>query len=213
MIPKEKEEQFSLFATYTILYIHDTACNCIKELEPYIKDKDKETKKIYGALKKRANEHFDKVNNVVSTSINYLADFCSEMDDICYDSMLAYKNALYDTYKEKNLEDCEYYTQVETMRSMVEVANFSAKRILESLKQIIPNVVWLEYYTIPDLVKIANNFADWCYRKTPKDLQIDYVKSGVIEKLHKVSELMVEYKSFDKAYLKALEYERERKKN
>ena len=47
---KEKEADVLIYVMYTMFYVNDMACNCIFDLEPYVKEKDKETKKIYGAL-------------------------------------------------------------------------------------------------------------------------------------------------------------------
>lgn len=213
-IKKEQENKLLLYAMYTILYLNDTACNCVKELEPYIANKDKETKKIYGALKKRVNTYFNAINKVVDKNIDYLADYCSEMDDICYDSMLNFKNALYDVYCSHTLDDSEYYTQVETMRSMVEMSKFATNKVIDTIKYKVPNTSWLSNYMIPDFSKIANNFADWVYRKTPKDIQINFNEdSETMKYFREMSSLMVDFKSFDAAYTKAAEYEKERKKN
>lgn len=212
-VPKEKEENLLLYATYTILYLNDTAYNCVKELEPYIEDKDKETKKIFGALKKRVDKYFHNLNTIAKDSIAYLADYCAEMDDICYDSMLAFKNSLYDVYTECNLDDSEYFTQVETMRSMAEVSFVASKKIVNALKRKVRKTDCLNNYISDEFSKIANNFADWAYRKAPKDLNINFNEdTEVMKNFQEMSGLMVDYNSFSEAYKKATEYENERKK-
>lgn len=211
---KLKEEQLLLYATYTILYLNDTACNCIKELQQYVDGMDKESKKIYGALSKRANKYFEALGNIVDNSIDYLADYCSEMDDLCYSPMLNFKNALYDAYKEHNIDNSEYYTQVETMRSMVELAIVASKKVIASVYTKVPKAKWLNNYIINEIGRVANNFADWSYRKVPKDLHINLNDDCCVMKhFREMSEIMVDFKSFHKAYTKAIEYEQKRKSN
>jgi hypothetical protein len=52
-----------------------------------------------------------------------------------------------------------------------------------------------------DLMRVANNFADWSYRKVPKDIKVDLKEgSDVINKLQELSKFLIDYSSFEKAY-------------
>ena len=57
--------RFLVYATYVIIYANDTACNAALELEKYVVDEDKETKKIYRALKRRAIGYIRFFNELV----------------------------------------------------------------------------------------------------------------------------------------------------
>lgn len=206
-----EEEKILLYSTYTILYLNDTACNLVKEVETYMHDKDKESKKIFGALIKRVNEYLEKVNSVIQDKVDYFADYNTEMDDLCYDATIDFKNELFDVYSMHNLGDCEYLTQVETMRSMIDLALYASQRVIENASKKTSRAKWLNFYVISDISRVGNNFANWTYRKLPKDTGFNVNdESDVMKKFRKLSEILVDFKSFDVAYRKAIECEKER---
>lgn len=49
--PEYNNNNAALYALYTTLYVNGNACEAIDEIEPFVRGKDKETQKIYGALK------------------------------------------------------------------------------------------------------------------------------------------------------------------
>lgn len=207
----KQEENVMLYATYNVLYVNDIACNLVKELIFDIDDKDKETKKIFGALLKRAKEYFKKVESIIGTRIDYFADYCGEMDDICDPYIDKFRNDLYETYSSHNIENSLWYAKVETMRSMCELAVHSNKHLVERISVKYPRAKWLNYYLIEDILKVANNFTHWVYRKVPKDISIDFNKdSDVMISFRELNTALMEYDNFEKCYLQAIEYEKER---
>lgn len=207
----KQEENVMLYATYNVLYVNDIACNLVKELICDIDDKDKETKKIFGALLKRAKEYFKKVESIIGTRIDYFADYCGEMDDICDQYIDKFRNDLYEAYSSHNIENPLWYAKVETMRSMCELAVHSNKHLVERISVKYPRAKWLNYYLIEDILKVANNFTHWVYRKVPKDISIDFNKdSDVMISFRELNTALMEYDNFEKCYLQAIEYEKER---
>ena len=207
----KQEENVMLYATYNVLYVNDIACNLVKELICEIDDKDKETKKIFGALLKRANEYFKKVESIIGTRIDYFADYCGEMDDICDPYIDKFRNDLYETYSSHNIENPLWYAKVETMRSMCELAVHSNKHLVERISVKYPRAKWLNYYLIEDISKVANNFTHWVYRKVPKNISIDFNQdSDVMVSFRELNTALMEYDNFEKCYLQAIEYEKER---
>lgn len=214
-ITKEQEERLLLYATYTILYLNDTACFSIQQLGRWLQDKDKESKKIYMALLKRNKEYLDKMNNVVGRSMEYYCDYCTEMDNICDNAYNEFKNALYETYKACDVQDYEYMAHVETMRSMVELSVEAGKKVISDIKKFLPSVTFLENYLLIDMARVANNFSDWSYRKVPNNVSIDFSDSecDVMKKFRNLSTLLIDYYSFDQSYRKTVELELKRKQD
>ena len=77
---KQERENAFAYAFYTSMYALDTLCNFIRELAPMIADKDKETRKIYGALKKRANAHLRTFDKELGDDASVFALFCEYRD-------------------------------------------------------------------------------------------------------------------------------------
>lgn len=210
-ISKEQEERLLLYATYTILYLNDTACFSIQQLGKSVGTKDKESKKIYGALLKRATSYNNNITKIVSKNMDYYCDYCSSMDDICDAHYFSFKNSLFKAYKDYGISDYEYFSEVETMRSMIELSVEAGRKIISDIKKHIPKVEWLEQYLLLDIMRVANNFANWSYRKVPKDVKIDFnLNTDVMISFHKLSECIIDYNSFDKSYRNAIKLELER---
>ena len=210
-ITKEQEERLLLYATYTILYLNDTACFAIQQLCDKIPN-NKESKKIYGALLKRANVYLNTINKIVDNKMDYYCDYCTAMDEICNESYFAFEKAIQKAYANANIEHSEYFSMVETMRSMVEMSIAGGKQIISNLKKMIPQSEWLEKYLMMDILRVANNFSNWEYRKIPKDTIVDLSpESDVMKSLVKLSQCLIDFNSFDKAYRKATNLDNERK--
>lgn len=210
-ISKEQEERLLLYATYTMLYLNDTACFAIQQLSSRVPD-DKESKKIYGALLKRSKQYLSKIDKIVDNKIDYYCDFCTEMDSICDDQLFAFKKSLQKSYNDANIDNHEYLSMVETMRSMVDLAVTAGKDVITKLSVSLPKLSWLSNYLIVDMLRIANNFANWEYRKIPKGVIINFnEESEVMQEFRKLSECLIDYNSFDKAYRKSIELELKRK--
>lgn len=208
----KQEEYVMLYATYNILYVNDIACNLVKELSYEISEQDKETRKIFGALLKRANAYFIKVNKIIGEKIDYFADYCGEMDDICDPFIDKFRNSLYETYKSYNIGNEKWYAKVETMRSMCELAVHSNKHLIERISLTYPRAKWLSYYCIEEVFKVANNLTHWVYRKVPQSVSINFNKdSDVMVAFREMNTALMEYDNFDLCYRKAIEYELERK--
>ena len=210
-ISKEQEERLLLYATYTILYLNDTACFAIQQLSSKVPD-DKESKKIYGALLKRNKQYLSKIDKIVDNKIDYYCDFCTEMDSICDEQLVAFKESLQKSYKDANIDNHEYLSMVETMRSMVDLAVVAGKDVVAKLSVALPKISWLLNYLIVDMLRVANNFANWEYRKIPKGVIINFnEESEVMQEFRKLSECLIDYNSFEKAYRKSIELELKRK--
>lgn len=210
-ITKEQEERLLLYATYTILYMNDMACFSIQQLSKDVMKKDKESKKIYGALTKRTKTYLDKISRIVDNKMDYYCDFCTEMDNLCDDAYVLFKESLNKAYKDANIVGYEYMAKVETMRSMVELSVEAGKKVITSVSTVTPKAKWLGNYLFVEMMRIANNFAKWAYRKVPQETSINFnEESDVMQKFKKLSECLIDFYSFDKAYRNAIELEYER---
>lgn len=206
-ISKEQEERLLLYSTYTILYLNDTACFAVQQLGSNIPE-EKETRKIYGALLKRSREYLSQIEKIVDKKIDYFCDYCTEMDNICDEQYFVFKNSLQKSYAIANIKNAEYFATIETMRSMVDLSVEAGKSVVSKISAALPKAKWLLNYLLVDMLRVANNLAKWEYRKIPKDIVINFNEdSDVMKEFRKLSECMIDYNSFDKAYRKAITLE------
>ena len=210
-LSKEQEERLLLYATYTILYLNDTACFAIQQLKSRIPD-DKESKKIYGALLKRSRQYLAQIDKIVDNKMDYYCDFCTEMDSVCDDQFFSFKKSLQKAYAYANIDNSEYFALVESMRSMVDLSVEAGKNVIAKIQATLPKVSWLMNYLPVEMLRVANNFANWEYRKIPKDIVINFnEESEVMQEFRKLSECLIDYNNFDKSYRKSIELELKRK--
>lgn len=200
-ITKEQRANLLLYATYTILYMNDMACFSIQQLGKEVMARDKESKKIYGALLKRCKHYINDLESRINRAIDAWCDYCTNMDDICDESYNEYKVEIFNTYKKANVDDCSYLANVEAMRSMVELAVQGGKHIIEDVCIYIPDATWLKDCLIADMMRVANNFANWSYRRVPENIKIDLnEESDVMKKFNTFSSLLIDYDSFVKSH-------------
>lgn len=197
---KEKSQTVMLYSLYSMLYANDMACNLIKDIEPFIKDRDKETRKIYGALKKRIKEYFSDIEKTLTNSIYFLADYCSAMDEINDCDLYNYRNTIANTYKRYGLSDYKFLGYVECARSMVDYSVLLIDVLCQRAKERKIDAQHLLSYQLLDIKRVVNNFADWCYRKVECDVNLNkdndcvYYFSEINKNIASVSNFEIAYK-------------------
>lgn len=197
-------EKFLLYSTYTALYLNDLACNCIKELEPYISTKDKETKKIYGALKKRSKGYLTFIKEVLKDNIYFLADFNVVIDDAIEEYVCRFRNSIFNAFSESGLEDSDFLSHLEYTRVLCEFSVKVIDRLCEDLSKMGIKSYRLKGYRLVEINNICTNLCKWCFRKVKYD--IDFNKDERIVKTFKEMEThLIDYKLFEEAYNYAVE--------
>lgn len=205
-LAKEQNEWLLLYTMYTILYLNDTACFAIQQLSKDVASMDKESKKIYAALIKRCKAYDHRMQEIIDSSMDSFCSYCTEMDEICDSAYFEFKNALRNAYQDVGIEDYEQMSKIEIMRSMVEVSVVAGKRVIDNVRWKIEHADKLSVYILEDMLRVANNFSNWAYRKVPKDIKLDFNEnSDVMQKFSQLSQCLIDYNSFSKAYKNALE--------
>ena len=198
---QERESAFA-YAFYTSMYALDTLCNFIRELSPMIADKDKETRKIYGALKKRANAHLRTFDKELGNDAIVFAMFCEYRDEVVEEKLLGYKQCFMRAYRE--LPQPSYYAHIETIRILSELVNNTIKSIIKKVVDVAPNAWWVKSYVNDDIPRIASNLADWVYGQLPDDSNVDFsVQKEVEDAFEALGESLFSFDGYLDAYKKA----------
>lgn len=210
---KEAGDKALLFMLYTTLYSNDMVCNSIKDLERYVRDKDKETQKIYGALHKRVGEYFKKTNKILNESSYFLADFSAYLDDYVDDALFNLRSFIYSNYVDAGIDDAEYLSCLEMTRSMCAISCEHIDGIQKQLvkENLLPHR--FEYGNMTDMFRILNNLCLWSYRKIDKNIMVDFNKEELGNKINEVMSGIFSFERFNAAYSYAQNLEKERKAN
>lgn len=207
----EKDSEMNLlkYAMYTMLYANDLACNCIKDLKPFVEEKDKETKKIYGALLKRSNYYLKSIRQLIQESANnFLADYNSIMDDINDECVENYRDSIIEAYFKGGITEYEFLGYLETARSLFYLSITSLDCIVEKLSKEGVKSYNLKNYSLKPYAYIMDNLVNWCYRHAEKEVSGDLDLSKdkeVMEWFSKINKNILNYESFATCYNKASE--------
>lgn len=194
-------DNFLIYATYTILYANDTACNAVLELEKFIENEDKETKKIYRALKRRALDYIRYFNNLAGEHSWFTSDFFSMMDD-CVGSYVDDIYSLLETYISKcGAEKPKLYAKLEQVRMLCHIAVEIHNSFMKECKAHNINTYNLQSYRLGELKRVSDNLSSWTDRhfKAYNPCNINDNKE-LIEAMHKANKAMMSFDNFTEAY-------------
>ena len=194
-------DNFLLYATYTILYANDTACNAVLELEKFVEDEDKETKKIYRALKRRALGYIRYFNNLAGEHSWFTSDYFSTMDDYVSE----YIDEMY-CLLEKNLTECgakkpKLYARIEQVRMLCHIAVAIHNSLMKECNKHHINTYNLQSYRLGELKRVADNLSEWSDRHFVSDKACNFNDNKeLIEAMHKANKAMMYFENFTEAY-------------
>lgn len=193
--------RFLIYATYVIIYANDTACNAVLELESYIDGEDKETKKIYGALKKRALEYIRFFNNLAGELSWFTSDYFSSMDEnteVFIDDM--YKEL------ERYLVECgaekpSLYAKLEQVRLLCHIAVDIHNSLMKECSKHNICTYNLKSYRLSELIRVADNLSSWTDRHFKSGKSCDMSSNNRLVELSKeIHKSLMSYENFFKSY-------------
>ncbi len=204
-VSEESKERVAIYATYSLLYINDMVCNEVLSLSKIIETKDKETKKIYGALKKRARKYLDFVNEVIGDRNLYYAEYCSSMDDLSDEKLLEFKESVVNALRDNKIPEYEFNARVEIVKILSHHAVTSAKYLIDAAKKVIPSANSLNQYVLHEVKRVSENLSKWLtlYYKIPNTIVIS--DSNIINKITSLNEVLLSYEPFAQSYKMANE--------
>ena len=193
--------RYLVYATYVIIYANDTACNSALELETFIKDEDKETKKIYGALKKRALDYIRYFNNLVGELSWATSEYFGSMDD----QLNGFIDDMYDelerTLIESGAEKPKLYAKLEQVRLLCHIAVEIHNSLMKECSKHNIATYSLKTYRLGELKRVSDNLSEWCDRhfksSKPCDMSANKVLIGI---MRNINTNLMSYENFIKSY-------------
>lgn len=179
--PEEFEEEESiqmtpnqiiLLSVYLCMAVNEIASCCVLDIEPSIKDKDKETQKIYYAAKRRVMRYQNEVNSLTISSGNIYANFMDALDDYIQPILDEYRDGLYKYHNTiKGIENPYLYALVELARSTTKFSIQEISNIIIDCQKYDEKAISLRHYKMQELLDIMSNLRKWVFRKAD---DIDY---------------------------------------
>lgn len=183
---KKEIEYYVTTAIYNILYVNDLACSCIVDLADFVKKENKETRRIYSALRKRQIYYDIDIQKMLHKEISFFAEYNSQMDIYARSKLEEFTNAIEKVLKENNVDNARFIALTETARTVVGYSVLNIENRINECLQYEKDCVNLRQYKLEHLKRIAEQLSDWVSRKCRN---ID---------LNKSEEVMTAYRSLDK---------------
>lgn len=173
---EEREEQIMCCITYSILYANDIACNEVLALGYKSHEMDKESKKIYGALAKRAKNYIRTINEIVGENSWFFSDFCSQMDEIFDPVHEKFNEVVKKVFREDVGGNHELLATIEIARTLVHISanhfRFAKNTAIHYSKQarLLDNCM---LGGINEMPRIVDNLAKWAHRGIDKSIDLN----------------------------------------
>lgn len=195
----ENKDNIVIYAVYSMLFVNDMACNCIKDIEPFMKDKDKETVKIYGALKKRAIKYLRQMGDICGEGMSFVAEYCSYIDEFNEENLSNLRNAIKNEYDKAGVKDSDYLAHVEIARSMVEYSISLIDSLCKKMNEQKIDSRGLGWYRLTDVGRVMKNFTTWAYRHIDVEVNFNSNKE-LVSFFDRLNKEICSYKTFTEAY-------------
>lgn len=155
-----------IIAIYNILYVNDLACACVIDLQDYInKIQDKETQKIYGALRKRQRSYEEIICGVLENQLDKFAEYNSYMDEHVQPLLSRLTDEITNLLDSCGVENARFIALTETARTIIGYSVINVEKRIKECLYINREVVNLRQYKLSEFERIANNLCDWVSRK------------------------------------------------
>ena len=193
------------YTAFVVMYTTDYAYNRIKDCEQFIHDKDKETKRIWGALYRRYRNYFREGAKMEGNGMRFIAFFSEHMDekvDSCMDSLRDYMEL---ELTKRNVEDASFFAYVEVARICTDFALYLAHSMIGILKERKIHTKMDPIFDMKATMKALDDLNAWITRKVSAQ-RIEICDTGTLtDALNKYKSSIMEYESFLESYKYAIE--------
>lgn len=165
-LTEDEKEAILRTAVYNVLYINDLATGAIVDIGDFVKDKDKRTRTLFKALKKRIHEYRKELEAIIGQDrLAFFSDYNEKMDDCAYDAYIAFRDAIREVLIKNNVEDYKLIASVEVARTMVGYSCLTIENRIKDCLKYNDKIVDLRYYKMSDIQRVIEDFSEWTIRK------------------------------------------------
>lgn len=196
------------YGTYTLLYLNDTAINCILDAGRKLKKQNygNYINNLYRKLDKEVQRYNRLITVTLKDDINQFAEFNGWKDELVDAPLLAYLNAIEKVYRDNDVPNAEFYATLEVARSLSEYAVNINDYIVEKIKVHNSAIVRLKEYRLTDVKDACNKFVRHVYALLqPQPTIVMNTESDVVAKFKILNEALLSLESFETTYNKTVE--------
>ena len=190
-------------AIYNILYVNDLACACVIDMKDKVKNQDKETQKIYGALLKRQWIYEKEMVKILGDQINFCADVNSEMDDSVQTKLCDLYDAIYSYLQDNGVQNYGFIAYAELAYTIIGYSILSIDKRIEECRKYNKDVVNLQRYKLIGMLDVSKNLCNWLGRKC-NGLNLNDCQE-IKDAYHELDKVLTNIRVIESAILKAEE--------
>lgn len=159
-------QQIILVGVYQVMYINELVDCCVLDIGFNIKDTDKETKRIYSAVKNRVKRYQDEVMKLSETSGDIYVNFNDSMDNYVVPLLHKYRESI-EGYLSTidGVNNAYFCSLVEVSRAMAKFSISLIHDIIMTCNKYSEDAISLAYYKRKELLDILTNLTKWVFRK------------------------------------------------
>lgn len=155
--------------TYNIQYMNELALSWIVDLKTYMRDMDAQSKKIVGAVLKRARAYERDMRNILEGSIYKYCDICDEMDEIFRPKVKKMLAMMQLNLMSKGVKNYKLVGYLEFIRFLLCFSSDIRTKNIEFASVLNKNVLYLRVYSLNELVPILDNLIRWTLRNDDRN--------------------------------------------
>ena len=204
-----KNNNAYIFSLYTMLYVNDLACNSVYDVRQFTIGKDKETIKIYGALKKRVDNYFSYLRKTIKIEgLYFLSDYNQVVDEAVDKHVEMLKTTIRGCLRKHEIQDDGLILNTIVAHIFAEFAVTSVKALSEEMQKEDARMKGMNAWVLKEVQNVCRNFYFWVCRKVEDDVLKEM--NNIIQPVADlISNSICNYTTFEKAYGKAVFSEKE----
>lgn len=198
-----------IYALYTMLYVNDLACNSVYDVRQFTIGKDKETIKIYGALKKRVDNYFSHLRKTIKIEgLYFLSDYNEVIDEAVDKHIEMLRTTIRGCLRKHDIKDDGLISNTIIAHIFVEFAITSVKTLSIEMQKEDARMKGMNAWVLNEVQRVCRNFYFWVCRKVEDDV-LKEMNNLVQPIADLISNSICNYMTFEKAYEKAVLSEKE----
>lgn len=199
-----------IYALYTMLYVNDLACNSVYDVRQFTIGKDKETIKIYGALKKRVDNYFSHLRKTIKIEgLYFLSDYNEVIDEAVDKHIEMLRTTIRGCLRKHDIKDDGLISNTIIAHIFVEFAITSVKTLSIEMQKEDARMKGMNAWVLNEVQRVCRNFYFWVCRKIEDDV-LKEMNNLVQPITDLISNSICNYITFEKAYEKAVFSEKEK---
>lgn len=199
---KDFVEGIVRYTSMVVIYSSDMAYNYIKALEPLVAKQDRETKRIYGALRKRYKRFFYYANEIYKEDAGFVADYSSIIDDKIDPIIEEFTDFVNTSLISNHVDNAELIAKVEMARVLTHFSVVCVDCMEKVMEESKIQTGVSHVFKMHESASALDDLYVWVTRKLERNININ--ENGEVQEfLKKLQNNVMAFDTFAEAYNEA----------